>query len=367
MNIRCFLYTFLAIFLFVSCQQQDVYFDNITYFDITEVKTDTIKGQPIHFDDIYTGNMFVYDSLITFTSHKYPDYLLSVFRITDGKHLMNGISKGNGKDEFMGINLMPQIIIDSDRSPKYWLYAYTENKIIQISYEQLSKNPQNIIDTVIPINPPKGYNLPFYYLFRLDSTRMLVKTYPEIRQEKGRQLIQPSYQIIQPENGEIIRQINLYKPSLQKVVGKEPEPTFFYLSNDQIKPDTKKIANVMAFLHQINILDLESGTVQSIRAKGTPKTSDVLQKSFKDSRLYYKSMCVDNNYIYTLLVNKPIDLTNSQLPSSKEILIFDWSGNPIKRLILAQEIDQIRLDLANHLLYGKNETTDEVYLFPLGS
>lgn len=360
---RKFLFINLIFLFIISCKQEKC-FQNLVFFDSSKGETEFLNGELIHFDDIYTGDMFVFDSLFVFYSYKYPDYLLSSFRL-DGKHIQNCVSKGKGPDEFVGLNIFNQILLDKDSVAKFWSYAFNEQKIVELNCDKLFTGEKDVIDSIIPFSWANTHAAPFNYIFRLNDTHVLVKTHLESLFVSGTDVELPKYQIVNIRDGHVLHEFTLYEnPIPYKKNEKSPSIyNMLYSTTDQIKPDLKKVVSAMGFLHQINILDLESGIYTSFRSYNTPEFSDLIDKDYNELNLYYKSTCVDNDFIYTLFINKPMDMKN--LPSSNEIHVFDWDGNFIKRFILDQHIDQIRIDLANHILYGKKEITDQVYSFKM--
>ena len=84
-TLRSFWIIGLALSLFVSCCVTDTHQDKDTYFngDITIIKAfdkDTLLCPiKIELEDIYTGSVLAYDSLLFFISSKYSDYWIYVF------------------------------------------------------------------------------------------------------------------------------------------------------------------------------------------------------------------------------------------------------------------------------------------------
>lgn len=336
----------IAIISCVSCQE------NINYVD-------SLKGYPILFDSINTGEMLINDSLILFASSKYPSYLLSLFNLKNGKHIDNFIQKGTGPNDFLGINMM-NVIFEEKGAAYIWIYAYNEQKVIEFNLDKASAS-QPPLDSIFSFPWSDQHLAPFNYIFRLDTSSTLIKTPLESLYEDGNDLSLPKYQIIDTKSRNIKREYKIYNQTITNKTNKIYSPSIYYLTTDQIKPDLSKVVISMGLLAQINILDLESGKLTGYRLKDTPDFS-YLTKDVDMFNIYYKSTTASNKYIYSLFVNKPFT-PQKGIASSNEIHVFDWNGNFIQKLILDHNIDKIRLDVQNNILYGKDDTTDTLYRF----
>lgn len=357
------LYISCIIIFFFSCNKEtDIKYFNgdIVFYEESNV-IENLKGEKIIFDDIYTGEMIIHDSLAFFVSSKYPGYLLSIFNINNGHHIGNYLNKGNGPDDFLAVNIMNHVFQENNCS-NIWLYAYNEQKIIELNVNKVLIGENLPLDTIFNFSWSDYHMAPFNYLFRLNKDKVIAKVPLESLFNNGKEFTPPKYKIIDFNTKKESKEYILYSETIEKKTENQPL-SMYYLSTDQIRPDLQKIAISMGLLSQINILDLESGELKCVRKINTPSFSEIIKKDIQDYKIYYKSTSTDNNFIYSLYVNKDFNLKN--IPSSNEVHIFDWEGNFIKKIILDQYIDKIRLDSKRNILYGKSEKNDNIYRFYL--
>lgn len=362
------LFQFIVIISSFSCQKDtdEKYFKGDVFYCDLPNRIDSLKGDSIILNDIYSGEMIIYDTLAFFTSPKYPDYVLSIFNLKNKQHIGNFIQKGRGPNDFLGVNMM-NLLIEEKKRAKIWMYAYNEQKIISFDIENAVSLNTSPIDSTFEFLRSNTHMAPFNYIYRLDDNQALVKTQLESMFDNMAHPILPKYQILDLKSYQLKREFELYNKPIVNTNNKIFPPSIYYLSTDQIKPDLKKVVISMGLLSQINILDLESGELKGIRLKGTPSFL-YLTKNINDYMLYYKSTTVNNHYIYGLYVNKPFNPTDKdQITSTNEIHVFDWSGNFIKRIILDHKVDNIKLDLKNNILYGKDNTTEDFYRYCLNN
>jgi hypothetical protein len=92
---------------------------------------DILSGRKIELDGIYTGSMIAHDSLLFFTSYKYPDYEGLTFNIKTGKTISQSLLKGKGSGGFITPVLLEQLEIDS--SIYLWVYDWSKCKCTLIN------------------------------------------------------------------------------------------------------------------------------------------------------------------------------------------------------------------------------------------
>jgi hypothetical protein len=79
-----------------------------------------------------------------------------------------------------------------------------------------------------------------------------------------------------------------------------------------------------------------------VKAKPTP-----------GNRYGFNNITVTQKYIYTLFNGKKTETTNAESFSSNTVLVYDWSGKPVRKLVLDQSCYQIAIDpFRPGILYG---------------
>ncbi|MCC8147062.1 MAG: TolB-like 6-bladed beta-propeller domain-containing protein [Bacteroidales bacterium] len=351
----------LSLVNLLSCTHNTSYFNGEIYSFEDFPETGLLTGENILLDSIFTGDMYVYDSIIGFSSSKYPDYYFSFFNLQNGNHLLNACKKGAGPNEFGQLSASQQFE-HSNGDIKLWLYEDAKKRAHLLNITQSISKGETIIDSVIDLRwKSTGSFQPDSFIFMLEDDKVTTKNQSYKKDADVPGYIPPAYHVWNVVEKSAVQEITLYNRPL---VSKDPTAAFFgdYLhSIDRIKPDKSKIAMGMQLLYQVNILDISSGELKGFRMKNTPDFKDLVKTSRSDLRGRYLNLCLDDDYIFAFYSgNKYEDYENYYL--CNEVHVFDWEGNPVKRLLLDQKGNHLRLDAVNKKLYLKNYA-DEVFCY----
>ena len=359
-----FLTGMIATLFFYGCKKNN----DLPYFngDIIIVnrpeKADCLQGEKILLDDIHTGSIDVYDSLLIFNSIQFPDQFLSVFNLHTKKQIASLCNKGHGPNEFQGVSVY-DFVIDNNQL-KLWLYAFNEQKMLLLNITESINSQTTQYDSIFILDWRKKFISPFNWIFNMDNQKVLAKCPSNVVFYDQDPYSASNYYLFDPFTNDTIRSYIIYnRPIVNEL---SSDPLAFLSSSDRIKPDKSKVAMGMRMVSQINILDLESGKLLGFRHRNTPDYS-FLEKDPFNFRVYYHQICVDDDYIYGLYLNN--NLTDIEINldfATSEIHIFDWEGNFVKRVILDQKMDQIAVDLKNRTLYGYNTVEEELYAYEVG-
>lgn len=373
MRIRlgCLLWIVISL---LSCQTKEKnYFAGEIHTVPLPSRIDTLYGREIVFDSVYTGHMVVYDSLLFFTSSKFPEYNVYMANARTGKHLACLLRKGQGYKEFLYLSMSERFIVDEKGAPHFRGYAFNNQKLIDINLQELIASlntTHSINDSAITTSEflwSMHHTVPYRYVFPLKSNRILAGNALEKLFTNQSELNLPAYELLDASNGEIIKKYPLFTQQITNPSLPEDIP-YFYLSTDVLHPDESKIAIAMTLIGQLNIINLQTGKMECFKIEGT-KDMSYLEKSIPQNfHAYYQNVTADEQHIYALYVNKPFfanEKLNNTNMHSHEIHVFDWNGNFLKRLYLDQEVQQIRLNAANGLLYAKENIGDRIFVYEL--
>lgn len=170
--------TFFLLLLNYSCKNEKSYFNGTISVDNDFNITDSIKGEKINLEDIYTGYMSVYDSVITFISAKYPDKEFYAFNLNSRKHTGSFFPKGQGPGYFYSITHTEQYVLDS--SIKLWVRDdVLTGKYFLFNITRSIQEQTTLFDSTFVFNWQKEWTRPFAYTFFLDNGHILVKNQPE--------------------------------------------------------------------------------------------------------------------------------------------------------------------------------------------
>lgn len=134
--------------------------------------------------------------------------------------------------------------------------------------------------------------------------------------------------------------------------------------NIKIRPNHKKFVSTMSNFNQINIfspdfkeiitLSIYRPTVSIKKVSLTPDINRIR---------YYSNVFVTDSSIYALYINKPMS-TWREHEGSVEIQQFTWSGSPIQKFIIPNDIIYFTLDQKNKCIYGFKDN-EEIYIYDI--
>jgi hypothetical protein len=312
---------------------------------------DTLYGEQIQLDGLYTGSFTVHDSLIVFSSSQYKTALNCislVFNLKTGKQISSLIKVGKGPGEYTMATTTHQFHIDKEM--KMWFYDYFVKKLCFL-VDIVNNNVSDSIDISWLKTERKE---PCSRFFILNDSLFLAYNMPEPAYTRENIALPPVWSLYNYKTGEKLRQYDVYNQYryLQSL-------SFFRLySEDRIKPDHTKFVMPMGYLHQINIVNIQTGAIKGYRFKDSPDYLDVMTKEDEEDDGFgdfYLRACVDDDFIYAV-INKKSDNT--------VIDVFDWNGNYLKKIILDKKKEYIAIDAINKYIYiltiGKEE---EIYRY----
>jgi hypothetical protein len=364
MKMKNFIVYFLIICtVFVSCKEEQIYFNGETIIVDTDVKPDILQGEKIELDGLYAGNIWVYDTLICFSHHAFPDYHLHMFNIKTGKFLYPLCKRGIGPEEFPAFTWAEQYVCED----QVYLWVRKEFGKDECVLINLAKPDDLIIKQKINMRFETGFqSLSFSFVFILNDSLFIANNQGERQYYGEGTFIPQAYHFYHSHTKEKIKS---YKPynAFVSLSDKFYSRVWYqrcYSSMDRIKPDRSKLAMGMHYVDQINILDLTTGKIKGCRNKNSPDIS-YLQHDPDNFNLYYWHISVDDRYIYGLYAG-----VSASLPFEEYnvINVFDWDGNFIKKIVLDKGALTFALDPVNKYLYidtnGENE--EEIYRYDVG-
>lgn len=348
--------------IFFGCSNNSDYLNGDVSTINTPISTDTLIGEKIILDGLYTGKFSVYDSLMFFVSQKFPLNLVSVFSLNSLKQIASLCQKGNGPDESSFITHYKQFELRKSN-----IHLWVDNNHSALSSLNLSqsiKNKTTIYDsTKIKLNWTKDFKIPFLYAFALDDEHYIVKNQAKDSPSNNIEYIPGAYNIFDRKSNKPIQTVVLFKkPIINKFnESKLLYPKEIYFSSiDGIKPDHTKIAMAMVRLSQINILDLKSNKLRGYRLKNT-QDFEYLTKDPNEFITFHRDISVDNDFIYVSFVNIKKDKKRNPI---NLIHIYNWNGEFVKRLFLNKSFINMTIDSKNKIIYTLDEN-DEIYKYDM--
>ena len=163
-------------------------------------------------------------------------------------------------------------------------------------------------------------------------------------------------------DGTISRTFDLYK----QAVG---EQYVTHLSNIVTNDSCSgKVAEFLLLFPQFNIIDTGTGQVRSFAVDPAyGKWKSVLNKRiWKDNIEYYTGVTSTQDYIFATYKGAPISETYTKAQGSS-IHIFDWDGNFLYDIKVAENIDNMAFDSHAGHLYCHERVEDRIVRYDLSS
>jgi len=319
------------------------------------LQLEILTGEQVILDGLYAGRMDVCDSLVFMQHFIYPDYFIAVFNHYTGKHLGDFIPKGNGPNEYVDLSWIYQFFYE-DRHLKGLLCSFSRKKII---IWDITESLNTGTTCVSQIDFPKSVSKVALggYMFFMNNKNLIAN----IKNFDTPDLPNQTYYQIDYITQEIKQTYSFYN----KPIDNNDNVFKILYHHIPVTHNIKgtKLASAMAILHQINILDIETGILKGFRMNHTPNFGDIIG-SQQEIKFHYLAITADSQYIYALYVGEETNI-KSGFPNGRFIHIFDWNGKFVRKLYLDKEASHIGIDAKNNILLIKNDYTDEIYKYYL--
>ncbi len=328
------LYLLLSL-VFCNCTSSKTEATSIQKFP----KKVNLSHEKIQTPNLYmVANMKLMEDVLLIADIK-SDKFFHAIELSNFSYLGSYIKRGNGPNEEVYINPFFSYL----KGNKFLYRGKSSIKIVEINSK---KNELNILEKINI--PSELFN--FQHLFCLDTIEILgVGDYP-----RNKEFI--SYNRLKKS----ISEFGPAFPDIGIEISKEMKNAYFG-KIISIKPDRKKFAAVHDRFPIFRIYKKSGELVKELRYENGQDFKDM-----NDVRLNFTGIKTTNKYIYTLYCGKenvPIDINGQgDRPKSTEIFVWDWDGNPIKRLIL--DIDLFAFDISpdDSYIIGSNlESLNALY------
>jgi hypothetical protein len=332
---------------FYSCKEKTPIFKG-EVFIIDEPDIDTLYGSKVEIDGIYTGAIFVYDSLIMFKSEKYRAAFGCeglVFNVKTGKQISSIVKVGQGPKDFVS-PYFPSQYDTVNNGIGMWFYDYSKKKHVLVS---LADNSWKKVINLSDLEHERS--APAMQIFIINDSLLLIYNQGEESFVSENILLPPSYYLFNINTNKSVAKYDFFNSFKYNT---EIPPPMCLSTEDIMKPDRTQLAMGMMYARQINILDVKSGEITGYRLKNSPDLDVVREggKQYSDLKYFYYNLRADNEFIYAKLGNGTVD-------------VFTWDGSLKRKLKFDKKPYDVALDEVNKCLYtivvGKED--EEIYRY----
>ena len=352
------LYYIILLFFIASCNDMcndsDV-FNGEIYTIEDNVPQQEVTFQEYELNKPFLGYFAVRDSLVCVMNPRLPSNWYQVLNVNTPDDAINFVGKGNGHKEFSAVCPIFNFYTENNDTKGVLFDANKEQLSIWNITRSLS-DASTVIEKQIRF-PWRRENRGacFNELFIKDSCTIYAKVSAIPLGEHDASL--PYYQIRDLRDGKKTSEIHLFKKSIVNKQTKHKPETFFY-SHDAMKPDGSKIAQIMLFVPQLNIIDTESGNAIAYHLNDGMRLVDL--QNCDEFKPYFTCICADDNYIYAAFYGKN-EWGINDIPCINNIYIFDWNGKLRKKIITKHSIDKIAVDNVTKVLYTSSPADEKLY------
>lgn len=363
----------LIVFLFVCCNSHNSdneYFSGNIYVLKDSISAKSLKTKSFTIEGVYNGPIYVYDSLLVYYPlNQTATSSYEIYNLKDSSFMGGFCDKGIGPNEIMALTTITHFY-EENGELKTLLYGGNEKKMLEWNISKSLAEHKTVFDRIVYYNWDVDNHVTVYNnIFRIDRDTILTIT-PTIPLTLDQELV--SLPVYEKRTIDSNKQVQLYNvfhkyPENNGVKVHSPynilSPESFLTSFYCIKPDFSKMVQVMMFMPQINILDLQSGMIEGFRISSAVDFT-IFKKNIEKVNYCFTNVTVNNKFIYALYWGRKVK-GDSDKNSSCIVYIFDWNGTLVNKIDLGKYVNQIFLDEKNNILYGREYTSDYIYSYDL--
>lgn len=354
------LITFLGAGGFVACTQNSekgVYVQavsqtsNFMTFDSVEVVTNfpnviTVeKGKHLDKEFIGMKDFEIVDNLMIISTGFQKFW--SIYQLPNFDSLGNFLSLGEGPKEFT-FQAIPsdKVLYQQENNDKTALiYEFSKGNLLKFNITQSVKMGKDSIELIEDDLPP--------FLF---DFLVIDSSYYFIRQPENQETKQNRYLL---SSGHLTSNAALDQLNRAEISNGMMNMSLM-ASMTRISPDSKKILEMYFRLNYFNLYALDGTLKKTIAFEPTINDLSLLENTPRMEQKYrFSDVRIYDDFFALLHLNELEENFASERKSYPEILIFDWDGNPVTKLLFNDFFTSFDFDFANEKIYTFDSQTDQ--------
>ncbi len=327
----------------------------VCFISCSKKNNTNIGKDATHFSEFYEEKNVQFENLIEFNSGvprmmniedstlmmafqgSGQKYFLQNYSIKTGELSEQYISKGRGPGEILGMNNF------GVKGDKLWINDYTAKKMTLFDKQKVMSD---FLKSDFKEYPYKN-GRPFYSILTKDLKCILT----------GCETSKYKIQILDLTNGKIIDEIGLLPEHSTEI----PSSVFRQatLAHSFLKPTEDKIALGYNYTDVFEVYDLKTKQRKIVQG---PDNFDshyqILDKEWfytKKTRYAFIGGAATDSFIYLLFSGKQYEEKNAY--KGKYVFVYDWNLNPIKKITMNIETQQICVSENDKMIYSYDEMT----------
>ncbi len=307
------IYFFILIIFIVQCSKNEYskYYKNYETFN----KLPTVIKKNIHpFSknkyQLYISELNIIDNRYLLIVNAEKETAIQIYDIETKEIIKQFGKKGRGPGEYLAIS---SILIDSNNKYKIWIFDANQAKFDLINLKSVLLSNKSLPDTTM--KPSMDAGLPLLWC-NLNNDTFLA-------------------------TGGLIKRLCIYNNKLDTIktggfipgkINEERDIYRYLMPTNIIKNNSKKI--IVVGNMRTDVLEFYDYNLNNIKTIHGP---DILKPCFlkKDKCLSngYTRLCANGKNIYCVYSGENTEKVKNWLVSfGKQILVFDWDGNPIMKI-----------------------------------
>lgn len=322
-------------------------------FNIAQISTQTNILKSENISGIFT-EIAIQDSLLI-CGNLYDPKLVSIYSLKEGSVLKSIINRGTSTNE--GLSASNFSFQNKTGNSSFWIYDITLGKIFKTNLSKETKVKDSIFTSekemllkgsLKNMIAPKIINdsLILATTYSLDDCRYFYSDGLKILKKVGKlPNVVNDKELKNISNSKIPNKANIFKAFIVRSLT-ENKIAVFYNKADRVEfYDNNKLFKIWSSTNGFN------PTVEVSKLKDGYIVQDT-----DDTKYAYLSITSDKNYIYALYAgNENLKTT------SNTILVFDWSGKIIKKILLDRKVCKITLEPIKRFLYCYDDLTKNIF------
>ena len=353
------IYLLASLLLCMSCvhrADKKYYAGSIHEFTLPK-DTVFLSGEKIALDKYAGSYMEAYDSLLIFQNFGQTSHVFKICNALTGKHIGSFFPIGHGSGETPYVASIYHIYKENGEV-KTILFGPVESKIYIWNISRSLKEGKTVIEKSFKYEwrdeTPGGY---------LDLVKTGEDTFvayvPGVRVNNA-DIRQPHLQERTLSDNRLVKKIDMFKEVPSDAIKRKYLTEFLFDSYSCVSRDAKKIVQVMAYMGQIDFIDIETGKIDGHRIKGTYNFS-IFDTEMNDVSHYYHRVKTNGKHFFALWCGKKVD--EIKVFAFNTLHVFDMNGKCKSIIKLDSNISDITIDPVHNILYGIDE--EDIYCYRL--
>lgn len=353
------IYLLASLLLCMSCvhkADKKYYAGSIHEFTLPK-DTVFLSGEKIALDKYVGCYVEAYDSLLIFQNFGQTSHTFEVYNAFTQKSIGSFLPKGHGSGETPYVASIYHIYKENGEV-KTILFGAVESKIYIWNISRSLKEGKTVIEKSFKYEwrdeTPGGY---------LDLVKTGEDTFvayvPGVRVNNA-DIRLPHLQERTLSDNRLVKKIDMFKEVPSDAIKRKYLTEFLFDSYSCVSRDAKKIVQVMAYMGQIDFIDIETGEIDGHRIKGTYNFS-IFDTEMDDVSHYYHRVKTNDKHVFALWCGKRLDEVKKF--SFNILHVFDMNGKCKKIVKLDSSVSDITIDPVHNILYGIDE--EDIYCYRL--